>query len=612
MNQRIWVLGVVLAGLLGCAGAQTRLQSEDETDRVKLDIDTIGKKVTFANADPMPVSGIGLVVGLDGTGGGAPAGALRTFLENDLRQQGCEKVKEILDSNRTSLVLVSGLIAPGAKEGDLFDVDIVVPRECKTSSLRGGKLVKCALHNYGSKRTIDPNYKGADAASALMGHIVGTAQGQLVTGFGDGDEASKLRSARIWSGSKSKINRPIYVILNSDQQFARVAKAIAERINETFQGSFGGPATSLAKAETKSVVYLNVPAQYRLNQPRYLRVVRHIPLADTPELRIAYRRRLEERLLNPAHTVTAALRLEALGQDSIPILKRGLASEHALVQFCAAESLAYLGHASAGEILGRMVEQQPSLRAFSLTALASLDEAICHVELRRLLAAASPETRYGAFRALRALDDQEEAVHGEFFNESFWLHRVAPSSQALVHISTSNRAEIVLFGEEPRLIPPFPILAGDFTVTAAQEDEKCTITRASLHHGRTERQCSFKLEDVVRTMADMGANYGDVIEVLRRADHLQCLCCPVAVDALPQAISVEDLAKAGAGDPEVLKTHPEILAARSELGETPTLFEKENRRTRSNADRTHELINPSEEIDAPRKVTPDRVHGGIQ
>src|SRR5437016_1858972 len=144
MNQRIWVLGVVLAGLLGCAGTQTRLQSEDETDRVKLDIDTIGKKVTFANADPMPVSGIGLVVGLDGTGGGAPAGALRTFLENDLRQQCCEKVKEILDSNRTSLVLVSGMIAPGAKEGDLFDVDIVVPRECKTSSLRGGKLVKCA------------------------------------------------------------------------------------------------------------------------------------------------------------------------------------------------------------------------------------------------------------------------------------------------------------------------------------------------------------------------------------------------------------------------------------------------------------------------------------
>src|SRR4029077_15801135 len=142
--------------------------------------------------------------------------------------------------------------------------------------------------------------------------------------------------------------------------------------------------TSVAAAETKSVVVLTVPAQYRLNLPRYLRVVRQVPLSETAESRIAYRRRLEERLLDPAHSVIAALKLEALGQDSIPILKRGLTSEHPLVQFCAAEALAYLGKASSGEVLARMVEQQPALRAFSLTALASLDEAICHVELRRL------------------------------------------------------------------------------------------------------------------------------------------------------------------------------------------------------------------------------------
>ena len=90
-----------------------------------------------------------------------------------------------------------------------------------------------------------------------------------------------------------------------------------------------------------------------------------------------------------------------------------LKSEHPLVQFCSAEALAYLGDASAGEVLGRMVEQQPALRAFILTALASLDEAICHVELRRLLSSSSPETRYGAFRALRALDENDDAIKGE-------------------------------------------------------------------------------------------------------------------------------------------------------------------------------------------------------
>src|SRR5437868_2205602 len=99
MNQRVWVLGALLAGLLGCAGTQTRMQAEDDSDHAKIDIETIGKKITFANADPMPVSGIGLVIGLDRTGGGAPVRPLRTMLEKHLRQQGYEHIKDILDSN---------------------------------------------------------------------------------------------------------------------------------------------------------------------------------------------------------------------------------------------------------------------------------------------------------------------------------------------------------------------------------------------------------------------------------------------------------------------------------------------------------------------------------
>src|SRR4029077_6572454 len=118
---------------------------------------------------------------------------------------------------------------------------------------------------------------------------------------------------------------------------------------------------------------------------------------------------------------------------------------------------------------------QPALRAFSLTALASLNEAISHVELTRLLASPLAETRYGAFRALRALDDRDEAVRGEFLNDSFWLHRAAPGSPSLVHVSSSRRPEAVLFGGAVCLVPPFSFLAGEFTVTAGADDTKCTI-----------------------------------------------------------------------------------------------------------------------------------------
>src|SRR5262249_38997238 len=152
-------------------------------------------------------------------------------------------------------------------------------------------------------------------------------------------------------------------------------------------------------AKTTSVIYLRVPHQYRLNLPRFLRVVRLMPLGETQGARGDYLRQLEQDLREPARAVMAALRLEALGADRRPVLKTAWQHEHVLVRFCAAEALAYAGSPSCGEELARLVEEQPALRAFCLTALASLDEAVCHVKLRELLQAPSPETRYGAFRA---------------------------------------------------------------------------------------------------------------------------------------------------------------------------------------------------------------------
>ena len=155
--------------------------------------------------------------------------------------------------------------------------------------------------------------------------------------------------------------------------------------------------------------------------------------------------------------------------------------------------------------MSRLASSQPALRVYCLTALASLDEAISHVELRNLLNQSSAETRYGAFHALHSLDERDEAIKGEQLNGSFWLHRVAPESSPLVHLATTSRAEIVIFGEEPIMTPPFPILAGEFTVTANKGDDRCTVTHVSLRSGKVQKQCPLKLEEVIRTMAAMGA-----------------------------------------------------------------------------------------------------------
>jgi hypothetical protein len=534
MNHRVGVLGMVLLGLLGCAhhGQQTRMQAADDKDA---EVKTIGDVTAFANADPIPVAGIGLVVGLEGTGG-TPVGPERSFLEDQLRKKGVEHVKELLASKDVAMVRVSALVPAGARKDDPLDVEVALPPDSPARSLQGGYLRECMLYNYDNAKSLDPDYKGPD--HWMRGHPIVRTEGALMVAFGDGDEAARLRQGRLWGGGRCRIDRPFFLSLNSDQQFARLASAISDRVNETFHGGVG---TDMALAKTKQLVFLNVPAQYRHNLPRYLRVVRLIPLrenldrlrhdhlGDDTANAVAvgrgspYRRKLEHELLDPKRTVIAALRLEALGTDSIPTLKLGLESKSVLVRFAAAEALAYLGCPACGEELARLVEQQPALRAYCLTALASLNEAVSHIKLTELLCSKSAETRYGAFRALRALDEHEAAVQGEMLGDSFWLHRVAPNAPGLVHLSSSRRAEVVLFGEDAELIPPFSILAGEFTVTANAKDDHCTICRTSLQHGRSSRQCSLRLEDVLRTMADLGGMYPDVVELVRHAEPCKAL-----------------------------------------------------------------------------------------
>jgi hypothetical protein len=595
--------------LAGCMHSQPRLQSDDEAQHEKdRQMKTVGDYTTFANANPIPAVGVGLVVGLEGTGGRAPANGYRTMMEDFLKKKGVEHIKEILDSPNTSIVLVSAVVPAGAHRGDPVDLEITLPPQSSTTSLRGGYLKECLLYNTESTKHLHdvahgqvnaPNFRGADRP--LAGHAIVQAEGPLLVGFGSGDESARAKVGRIWGGGKCRIDRPFFLILNSDQQRAAMAQLISERINDSLHGKYHNTMVELASAKNNQLVVLQVPEQYKLNLPRFLRVVRLVPLRPAQGPTWPYRRQLENDLLDPKHTVTAALRLEALGSDSTEALKKGLKSDHTLVRFCSAESLAYLGESDCGDVLARMVTEQPMLRAFSLTALASLDENVCRVRLGELLGSNSSEARYGAFRALRALDEHEAAVEGEHLNESFWLHRCAPTSTGLVHLSHSRRPEVVLFGEDAFLKPPFSFLAGEFTITAGRDDRNCTITRLSLNRGTTRKQCKLQLEDVIRALAEMGATYPNVDEFLMQADRTDRLTCPLAVDALPQGTSVETLAKSGAEDPNFLKDTEEIRNARMDIGATPTLFEKTQSRSSAvpSQDREDELEGPRPQVVKP-------------
>jgi flagellar basal body P-ring protein FlgI len=569
--------------VLGCSTDQFRLQSDDEDkDKAKdqpAEVKSIGTVTTLWGAEPIRVMGVGVIHGLQGTGGEPMPSEYRRQVMHDLQSRGVEDPAAFLSTRDTAIVLVSAVLPPGMREGDRVDVGVELIPEDKATSLRGGHLLECDLYEYTQAGLLKQGARGT-----LRGKRVAVAEGAIITGMGDEEDKERHRHGRVWNGARSLIDRNFMLLVNKENQDSRTARIVAERINERFYGPFRGSVRGMAEAKTTGSVTLKIPSHYKNNWPRFIRVVRNIPLRESGVAKAQYQRQLAEQLLDPALTVTAALKLEALnaGQDEgiAEDLKRGLRSSEPLVRFCSAEALAYLGNPVCGEPLAEIVLKEPQLRAYGLTALASLDEAICVVELRKLLSAPSAETKYGAFRALATLSPKDAMVQGEVLNESFSLHRVAPHSSPLVHVSTQRRAEVVLFGEEPVFLPPFGHQAGpDFLVTAAQGDGHCIISRISAQHGVRKESCPLRVEDVVRKLGHMGATYPDVVELLIRSAKYKNLSCGLAIDALPQAPSVYQMVYDG------LRTKVEQEAEDSkeiELGATPNLFALPGRRAKNN------------------------------
>jgi hypothetical protein len=616
MDRRGFIVTGAAALMSGCVFPKftSRSQRPEPEAEVSGLPKTVGDVSVFDNVVGIPISGVGLVTGLDGTGGGSPPGDLRKMLEDYLKIKHFENYKAILESPAHAMVLVSSIIPAGTRKGDPINLEITLPPQSRVKSLRGGYLTQTRLVNFDTTGNVRENMARVDIAvdaqkndnRLLLGSPLAWGEGPIhgdlkprVIKSGKTNEKEEERDLAIvkhgwiWSGAKAELSRPFFLVMNPEHQRFRMAIQIAERINETFQSS--GPANEkLSEAKTKEVVGFLLPPHYRLNLPHFLRVVRAIPI-DRLEEDQNYRKQLEQKLAEPATCMSAALRLEAIGRKSVPVLKGALTSNYPMVRFAAAHALAYLGEPAAANELGVLAQDHPSLQAYTLTALGSMGgEAASVDKLADLCGSESPEVRYGAFRALRASDpsldlvradriqtgiqptkDQPEVDPSSRSFHHFWLHQVPTGvNNSMVHLLTGQRAEIVLFGEKrPTLIDGCSLSVGEFTVTTRRGDSLATISRFSTRKGHAVEQSPLTLSDVIRTIARLGAMYTEVVELLQKADQIKSLSCPLVVDAMPKALSVKQLAELGRDDPE-MNREIEMLGGQDDMGGTPTLFDR--------------------------------------
>jgi flagellar basal body P-ring protein FlgI len=577
MKRLFWALGLSCLALAGCFHWPGSLQKDEERDREKdLAIRTVGDVTEIANVGPWQVSGVGLVRGLNGTGD-CPKCGFRTELEQQLLKQKAEHVQAILDDPNNALVLVTAFISPGAHKGDPLDIVVTLPEGSKCSSLEGGYLEETVLRNHDSTRRLSPEYAGGNRM--IAGHVLVRAKGKLQVGFGGPAEPGGQRTGRIWEGGVTLVDRPFYVTLKNDEKSARIAADVAARINFMFQDDAkkrdavlrnrhlfllddvtkninGEKRTDMAKAVSKEMIHVRVPFAYRYSPERYLRVLRLMPLREDPEKSAAYRKRLGDMLTNPNDAVRAALRLEALGSESVAALKKGLTSPHPIVRFACAESLVYLDNMAGVEELAKLAEEYPLLCMNGILALAGSEESLCKQKLAALLSSPITEVRCGAFWAMRLNRDHEEeapehrhpSLRTEPVGKALWLHRPAPAAKQLIYIVVQGRGEIALFGEEVRLQAPIRLLAGsNFSVVVDAGDEVCTISRVASAASVRREQCGLALEDVLKTMVQMGASYPEIVDLMMKLRDRGGLPCPVARSdmALPEAAPLERLITEG-------------------------------------------------------------------
>lgn len=525
---------------------------------------TVGDYTAVRGLTPARAEGVGLVVGLHGTGSDPVPNRYRELILKEMHTREVPNPESVLASDSTAVVLLRAFLPPGARRDDTVDIEVWVPPGDATSSLKGGRLLEARLHeNLVTKGQLSTGQELIRAYGPLL--IWDRASPEA-------DPAAQLKG-KILGGGRLLIDRDFQLVINTDSRSAVRAKVLADRINQRFYESEHGQNRGLAHAKTDRIIELKTSRTYKFDIERFLQVVRRIPISQSVVIRQHWQQELRAQLLEPKTAIEASLKLEAIGKEAIPVIKEGLSSKVAIVRFSAAQTLAYLGDSSGATQLAALAQESTLYRAHALSGLIAVDHPVSRMHLTELLQARGAETRYGAFRALWAYDPGDPTVAGRRMglaagesadvpgrrrvsdaDAEFMLHVIESKAEPMVHVARNFRREVVLFNGDQELIRPFNLRAGEQILlhADANSDRVHIVSFRPGRNGVVERrnESSLRLREVIETTATLGASYADVVEMLRQASQNGNLSGRLAVNALPAAMSFDTLVAVGANNDE--------------------------------------------------------------
>jgi flagellar basal body P-ring protein FlgI len=523
-----WLIAAMVV-LTGCTGSlmHSRSQSPETTEGEEEEVTTkyVGDFTAPYGTSFVKVESAVLITGLANTGSDPPPGAQRSQVLADMQAHNVVNPNKVLASPTTSIAWARAYLPPGVRKGDKIDIEVRVPGQTETTSLRGGWMMETRLEEM-----------AAVQGHVLKGHVLAVGEGPVLVdpkAHDSDDPASQLRGIVLGGGTALK-SRSLGLIMRGEDKSVYLSKHMGDAINRRYHTFIKGMKQGVATPKTDEFIELEIHPRYKYNLTRYIRVIRSVAVFESQTQLVQRLDLLERQLLDPVTSAQAALRLEAIGKEGVRVLKTGLDSKDPEVRFYAAEALAYLDEPCCVPVLAEAAKNEPAFRAYALTALSALNDIHSSDALRDLFDVASAETRYGAFRALWAMNERDPQLHGEKLNDKFWLHVVPSEGPAMVHVAHSQRPEVVVFGEGQTFKLPMTVEAGNTIVVKSQEDGRISVVKVNATAADKRTVVDNTVDDLIRGIAEVGGDYPDVVQALQQARASGSLTSRFEVDAIPE------------------------------------------------------------------------------
>jgi len=458
---------------------------------------TVGSVARLRGVNATRVSGIGFVVGLNGTGGLPLQERIAAHLEREMALQGIGQAgqysgtaiegkspRQLLSDRNTAAVIVEAALPPGAGEGSTFDIYV---RALNATSIEGGTLWTTELQPgppsaFGSRQT----RKIAEARGPIFIN-------PFAEPGAEGDGVTRT-VGRVLDGGQMLETLYIDIVLDSPSH-AR-SRQIAAAINSIFPRG-PGDREPIARGRDESLVRVQVPRRCRDRTSAFAELVRHVTIDQAYPDEYAKRYAAVMRS-QPEMASEMSWCLEALGGRSLPFLRDLYDEVDAIPRLAALRAGAHLGDPMAAQplidlatsgpaavrpeaarLLGRLdggpiIEQTLTdllgeddlvVRVAAYEALA--DRAV-ELQRRRLLAEASRTPGGATARlSLAALDSlsrtrlpdgtmqrvSRRLVAGKFLLD--W----APAGDPLIYVTQQGEPRIALFGEDLSIDNPMLVSA---------------------------------------------------------------------------------------------------------------------------------------------------------